>query len=294
MIVNGRLVDAFVSSYRFLLVTAIIFTTGCASNNYTYKSDRAEMDNPLYPTMEHQIIVGAPHRFLDASDWYWVGSLLGKLIIWNKNIDSHEVSDETLSYLNDYLQKNEMDNVQILVNTYKPGNQIVRLAKNRSMGAAWRYTFGALSVFSYTIFPGRFFGGDNYNPYTHTINLYSDDFAIALHEAGHAKDFASRKKKGLYSAMRIIPGFALYQEAVASNDTLSYLRAEGLHIERKHAYRTLHPAYGTYLGGTLLGPVSTFAGVIGAIPGHISGNIAAAMVEAPESDIDMLEDAGTE
>ena len=40
----------------------------------------------------------------------------------------------------------------------------------------------------YTIFPGRVFGGDRYNPFTNTINLYSDHPSIALHEAAHAKD----------------------------------------------------------------------------------------------------------
>ncbi len=283
---NWMLKSVFLLVYRYraFLIVAVVFTTGCASSHYSYTTERAEMDNPLSPTMENQIIVGDPHRVLDAADWYWPGSLLGKLILWNKNIDSHEISDDTLSYLIDYLEKNEMENVQVLVNVYKPGNQIVRLAKNRTMGAGWRYTLGAVSVLQYTILPGRFFGGDNYNPYTNTINLYSNDFAIALHEAGHAKDFANRRRKGLYSALRIVPGFSLYQEAVASNDALSYLRAEGMYKERKHAYRVLHPAYGTYVGGTLFGPFTPLAGAIGAIPGHITGNTAALFVKEEQSE----------
>ena len=52
----------------------------------------------------------------------------------------------------------------------------------------------------YTAFPERIFaafpfigGGDHYNPYTNTINIYSDHRAIVLHEGGHAKDFARRR-----------------------------------------------------------------------------------------------------
>ncbi|WNO10913.1 hypothetical protein [Teredinibacter sp. KSP-S5-2] len=269
----------FLYRCRLLLLIVLACITGCASNTYTYTTGRAEIDNPLSPDMQQQVYVGTPHKVLDASDWYWIGSLLGKLVLLNPKVDSHEISEETLSYLMEYVDKNDLENVQILVNTYKPGLQFKRLFRNRTVGAGWRFTVGFYSAVMYAAFPGRFFGGDHYNPYTNTISIYSDDYAIALHEAAHAKDLGRRKRKGLHAFLYGLPGAALYYEAVASSDVLSYMKAESMDRERKHAYRTLHPAYGTYVGGTLIGAATSWGFAAGAIPGHITGNTAAAFVQ---------------
>lgn len=227
--------------------------------------------------MQQQVLIGAPHKFLDASDWYWPGSLLSKLVLWNRSIDSHEISAETIAEMMHYIDKNDLADVQVLVNTYKPGTQWRRLFKNKEVGAGWRYTLGILSTSIYTVLPGRFFGGDHYNPYTNTISIYSNNVAVVLHEAGHAKDFNSRKLKGTHAAIYSLPGAPLYYEAVASNDALSYLKHECRYNEQKRAYRMLHPAYGTYVGGLFLR--ESGLGVLGAIPGHITGAIAAMRVK---------------
>ena len=260
-----------------LLVCLVLLTSlaGCAANNYQYGGGTS--GEGLSPRMDQQIRIGNPHAFLDASDWIWPGSWLAKLILWNKNIDSHEVSQETIDEIAHYLQANELDNVQVLINDYRPGIQWRRLFTNREVGAGWRYTFGLLSTSIYTLLPGRFFGGDHFNPYTNTISIYSDDPAIVLHEGGHANDFSRRKHKGLHAALYALPGAPLYYEAVASNDALSYLKNECRFADQKHAYRVLHPAYGTYIGGTFYR--QSPLGVLVAIPGHITGAIAAAKVD---------------
>lgn len=259
------------SKIFYSLFICLLFS-GCASRPYEFGTGEYGGDNSDSPYMQDQVIVGAPSKFLDASDWIWPGSWLAKLFLWNKNIDSHTVSDETIDSMMEYMEKNDLGDVQVLVNTYKPGNQWSRLFKNREIRAGWRYTFGLLSTALYTLMPGRFFGGDHYNPYTNTINIYSDDVAIALHEAAHAKDLNSRKYKGLHSALYVLPGAPLYYEAVATSDVLSYLEHECRHDEQKRAYRVLHPAYGTYVGGLFLR--QTGLGFLGVIPGHISGAIA--------------------
>ncbi|MFL0810837.1 MAG: hypothetical protein K6L76_10515 [Agarilytica sp.] len=259
----------------FACATIALFS-GCASNTYQYGTGKHGSTNKA-PVIHQQVYQGAPSPILDASDWYWPPSLIAKLFLWNKNIDSHEVSQETIDELLLYLDKNDLDDVQVLVNTYKPGLQFSRLFKNREVGAGWRYTLGLLSTSLYAVLPGRFFGGDHYNPYTNTISIYSDDPAIAIHEGGHAKDFNSRRWKGLNAALYMLPGAALYYEAVATSDALSYLQWECRYNEEKDAYKTLHPAYGTYIGG--LAHTVTGGVLIGAIPGHITGAIGAANVE---------------
>ncbi|MCP4004231.1 MAG: hypothetical protein GY725_08555 [bacterium] len=83
------------------------------------------------------------------------------------------------------------------LNQYSVPGEWARLFRNRNIGGFWRYTFGILTLATYTALPQRAFGGDNYNPFTNTINIYSDVPAIVLHEGGHAKDFARRESKGV-------------------------------------------------------------------------------------------------
>lgn len=265
---------------KFLVLAVFSLLTACTSTPYQYSEKNPQSDSKS-PPIRQQIIVGAPNKFLDASDWIWPGSWLAKLILWNKNIDSHTVSEETIADLQVYLDKNNLNNVQVLVNTYKPGVQWSRLFKNKEVGAGWRYTLGILSTSLYTIMPGRFFGGDHYNPYTNTISIYSDDYAIALHEGGHSKDFGRRKHKGTHAAIYSLPGAALYYEAVATSDALTYLDDHCRFEDEKDAYQTLHPAYGTYVGGVFL--QESGMGFLMAIPGHITGAIARTTVDETTS-----------
>ncbi len=126
----------------------------------------------------------------------------------------------------------------------------------------------------YTLLPGRIIGGDNYNPFTNTINLYSDHAAVALHEGGHAKDFASRKYKGTYAVVTALPGLSLWPEAIATNDALGYLRVQENYDGEQEAYRVLYPAYATYVAGAAspllpYGDLVIKAGAV--IPGHLLG-----------------------
>jgi len=259
------------------LVCCVFLLNGCATIPYQYGTGRIAEDLPRSPPMQEQMLFGKPNKFLDAADWFWPESLLGKLILWNKNIDSHQISPETIDALKTYVAKNELTNVQILVNGYYPGNQWKRLFKNRTVGGGWRFTLGILSVAGYTILPGRFFGGDAYNPFTNTIYLYSDEAAIALHEAGHSKDFGSRKLKGLHAAIYQLPLASLYYEAKASNDALGYLRCD---VEgEKDAYKLLYPAWSTYVSGNVGRFDENPLWSLSVIPGHIIGRIRAANVE---------------
>jgi hypothetical protein len=254
-------------------------SSGCVSVPYAYGTGRIAEDAARSPPVQQQFIYGKPNKFLDAADWFWPESLLGKLLLWNKNIDSHQISPQTVDAMKTFMTENDLRNVQVLVNGYYPGNQWKRLFKNKTVGGGWRYTFGILSVVGYTILPGRFFGGDAYNPYTNTVYLYSDEPVIALHEAGHSKDFGRREWKGTHAALYQIPFVNLYYEANASSDALSYLECRDPE-RQKEGYKLLYPAWSTYAGGN----VSDFLlespwWALSVIPGHIVGRIQAANVE---------------
>ena len=268
-----------VNLYRFLcgsLCMGAILLSSCASNPYQYGVDRhgnqrARLNAEHSAPIEQQVYIGRSNWFLDAAGWIWPPSLVGKLLLWNKNVDNHKIRQNTLDALTQYLHDNQLQHVQVLANSYHPRNQFRRLNHNRTVHWFIRYTAGLLSVLQYTLVPGRFFGGDAYNPYTDTIYLYSDDIAIALHEAGHAKDQARRTYKGLYSLTYMIPGVNLYREAAATSDALGYLYCQQRSAQLGDAYKTLYPAWNTYLGSYWTKTRSDRVGSL--VAGHIISKI---------------------
>ena len=251
------------------------------------------MSAELAALTETQVERGRPRPVIDGVGW--VIGIPSKILLWNRRIDNHDVSPETDSAIEEYLAKNELDTVKVRLNQYAPRDEWRRLVANKSVGWGWRYSLGTLSWLGETIVPGRLIGGDHYNPFTNTVNVYSDVPAIAIHEAGHAKDFARRRYKGTYAAVYLLPVVPLWHEAIATNDVLSYLRAEGDPSDEQAAYRVLYPAYGTYAGNAISSVVpvaGTPLYLAGAISGHIVGRIRASQIG--EERLRTIEPAGYE
>jgi len=220
-----------------------------------------------YPQLER----GTPVPPVD-----FLGNVLAlplKLLLWSWRFDVHYVSPETEAQLVAYLDARDLpalEDTKFRLNQYRPAQDLARLVKNRHV--AWPYRlllgFPVTLVFD-VLLPGRLLPwGDYYNPWTNTVHLYSDHVAIALHEAGHAHDFAGRGLKGTYSAARLIPFVDLYQEYQATDEAIEYLKDSGNRTAALGAYRILYPAYGTYVGSYVLPPIGT---VVGALIGHARG-----------------------
>jgi hypothetical protein len=249
---------------------------GCASSPYRPGTRGDYYSSPgLAELSGEQIERGKPRPVLDTAGWIF--GIPSKIILWNSRVDNHNISPETEGAISEYLAANELWDVKVRLNQYAPLDEWRRLTRNDAVAWPWRYTLGTLAVAGDAIFPGRLWGGSHYNPFTNSLHLYSDLPAEALHEGGHAKDFARRKWKGTYAAVyAIVPGAPLWHEAVATNDALSYLRERGTREEQQAAYELLYPAYGTYAGGAagdlLVAPSGAlyFAGVVG---GHVAGRI---------------------
>jgi hypothetical protein len=221
-----------------------------------------------------QLERGERRPILDGAGW--VLGIPSKVVLWDRRIDNHSISPETEQAIAEYLAANDLATVKVRLNQYAPGDEWRRLVANDAVGAGWRYTFGAVSWLGDAILPGRLFGGDHYNPYTNTVNIYSDVPAIGLHEAGHAKDWARRKYKGTYAAVYELPCAPLWYEAVASRDALAYVRTNGSPEDQEEAYRLLYPAYGTYVGSAVGGflpgvGIIPYAGAV--VGGHVAGRI---------------------
>jgi hypothetical protein len=282
--------------YRFIII--IIFAAvlnGCAHAPYTTGPGSVNPYNVKLMGSEPQIESGTPYKVLDfAGSWLNPISLLSKILLWNTKVDNHKVSEETILALKQYLADNKLHDVKVRINQYAPGAEWSRLFRNKSVGAGWRYTMGILNVAMYTFIPDRFFGGDNYNPYTHTINIYSDHPAIAIHEAGHAKDFEASTWRGTYAMVGLVPLASLWGETQATGDAIGYLREKDLKESEARAYKVLYPAYATYITGdsmdlwSLFNPIDKMVMLAvqaaTVIPLHIAGRVKAARVTADDFD----------
>ncbi len=266
------------------LLAVLVLASGCAQVPYRFGQGLEGEHTLALQAGEAQIERGRPHALVDALGHYLL-SLPTKLLLLSWKVDNHDLSPETEAALRQYLDENGLAYVKVRVNQYAPGDEWRRLFANQDVHALWRYTAGILTVTAYTLFPQRLFGGDNYNPFTNTVSLYSDHRAIALHEAGHAKDFAGARNKGTYAVLRLLPLVPLFQEAEATGDAIGYERVRGGSQDEKRAYRILYPAYGTYVGGEasrwIPGPAwLSYAITYGmAVPGHVVGWVRSAFVE---------------
>ncbi len=261
-----------------LLTTLILLTTcnGCLINPLSPRQividNRELIPQPL--DMAPQMQRGKPRPIIDAVGW--VVGIPGKLILADRRVDNHNISLATEGQLAEYLEVNGNDHTRVRINQYRPGEDWRRLIANRSVNPLIRFTFGSVSVLGETIFPGRIFGGDHYNPFTDTIHLYSDIPAVALHEAGHAKDFSRRQFKGLYALGYGLPLAPLYYEKLATADVFAYYELYGTPEQHADAARILYPAYGTYVGsaGGYLLPRYEFPLFIGGVlAGHAAGRV---------------------
>jgi len=250
----------------------IICANGCATTPYVYQPALITHPELDFPAEEPQISRGKRRPVIDGVGW--VVGIPGKILLWDRRVDNHNVSPETEAAIAEYLEKNNLEQVKVRINEYDPLGEWKRLRRNKAVGWGWRYTAGTLTALGYTLLPGRIIGGDNYNPFTNTISIYSDHPAIALHEGGHSKDFGTRKWKGTYAVVTAIPGVSLWSEAIATNDALGYLESEQNFAGEADAYQVLYPAYATYIAGAAspLIPYSDLLIKAGAvIPAHVVG-----------------------
>ena len=252
-----------------IVLVSLLTLPGCATTPYSMGSADSYYTSPkLASRTQIQIERGKPNVVVDSIGWVW--GIPAKITLFDRRVENHRIDADTEVEIAAYLHDNELSTVKVRLNQYRPLDDWKRLNANTSVGLGWRYTFGAFTVLGETIFPGRVFGSDHFNPYTNTIHLYSNVPALALHEAGHSKDYARRKWKGTYAALYNLPGVPLYQEAIATNDALGYVMATQSLQARQEAYEILYPAYGTYVGSAISGPVP-YGYIVGLVGGHIAG-----------------------
>ncbi len=223
------------------------------------------------PVAEPQFVRGEPHDLVDIAGN--VLSIPSKVLLWDRRVDNHDISLGTESAIRDYVATNGLDNTKVRFNQYDPMDEWKRLVRNKSISPLARYTAGTIQTLGYTIFPGRLFGGDKYNPYTDTLSVYSDVPSLGMVEAAYAKNLRSRKHRGWYAIGQEFPILGMHHEGKATEDILNYLAIQGEPFQQMEGYELLYPrlagAWGESIGGFVNG--GSIGRVAGSLVGHLTG-----------------------
>lgn len=251
--------------FRALSLFVLLAYSGCAMPiRQAYQGK-----NPSNPQFERGISVPPLDMF---------GDLLSKfpqLLLWNRKYGNHQITAETELALSEFIDAHNLKDVKVRINQWAPHKELGRVVKNPHI--AWGYKILFFPSTLITSLIARPFSGllisDYYDPASNTIHIFSDDPAIALHEAGHAWDFSEADYKGTYALARIVPGVNLFQEGMATEEAMIYLEKREEYDQLLRAYRVLYPAYSTYIFSYFALSTPAYIGAI--LIGHWVGRTAA-------------------
>ena len=273
---NSRLRSLFTCIKRaaFLLIAWQFVWMGCGCASTTYRYSQFHPND--YERPEVVVERGKPHKVLDKLAWC-VG-IPEKVFTLNSKTNNHQVTDETIDQVKQYLEENDITDVYVSVDDYNPGLQWRRLKENQMVSPFWKYTVGAGAWLGYTLFPNRVFGGDEYNPFTNTLIVSSDVPALVLAEAAYAKDIRQRTHPGLYATVNDLPIVSLWRHSLATSDILSYARTQKDWDKEREAYEVLYPLVGSTTFGAsahFIPVAGPFLSVAGAAVGQAAGRTVA-------------------
>lgn len=260
--------------------------TGCASLPGPYEPAQVVWPDGVEPTTpegEPQIERGEAWGVMDEVI-SWTLGLPSKVFALDPRADNHQVSPEVEEAIQRYIDVNGLTDLKVRINQYDPAGEWQRLFRNEKMALPLRLTFGVISVLADTIFPGRIFGGDRYNPYTDTVSIYSDLRSWAWQELAGAKQYAESNYRWFKALSAALPFGQGIQEYRATTDAVRFAWHHGSYEEVQECTRAIFPAYGTYFSGwgrTIAIPPTIPWGPIVAtgvllVPGHLVGRIQAA------------------
>jgi len=268
---------------RFSMFTSVLVLGGSLSGCMVF--DRRMTSHEACTPSEIVVERGADRPIIDGVGW--VVGIPSKIVLWNRRVDNHHISPETEEQLKQYMAQNGLHDTKARLNQYAPREEWRRLVQNDHVAPGWRYTFGALDTLGYTLFPGRIFGGDRYNPYTNSVYVYSDVPSLAQLPAAYAKDVNNRQYPGTYVFTQGFWGFNIIHETVNTRDVLAYTQAQGTSEEMREAYDVLSPRYGLALGGTAgsfvnVNPANGGLQLVGLLGGHAVGRYRSSQI--PDGD----------
>jgi hypothetical protein len=226
----------------WLILISGSFASGCVRNHYQYGLGKQFEPN----TSEHPnpITTGGEHPRLDRMERV-VQYPIKAFKKWFRDPKKPEddpavLQEQTLRIAQQYLTKNELQDVYIDIRQYDPKTQWARTKANPRISPFWKYTGGALNVATYSIFPGRVFHFDSYDPFSNTLSINSSNPNSSLYQAGLSKDYRSRYFQGTYAVLQKAPFVPIVQNANVTSDVLTYARVHDLWELEKELYPTAY------------------------------------------------------
>lgn len=216
---------------------------------------------------EIQITTGKPFGRFGGLVRY-LNTIPTKLLLWNANMGSGNVSEEIKDKVRAYLHINNLHDVAVSIDEYNPKLIWSRVFSNPNTSLFSKATFGVATGLFYTFSIPKLIGLDVYLPGANAVVLNSNIEAVALHECGHAKDFNERKNPSLY----LMTGYladnlasycevsiptsisslvTLYHEYKATDNALEYLKSMKASPAISEALKILTPAYFSYIGAAV-------------------------------------------
>jgi len=262
-----------------LTLSAVLVTLSGCVHDRTNACSRSLPEQPQscpenYAS-ELDVRYGRPNRVIDSAGWLF--GVPRKLLLWDRRVDNHDVSDQTTESIATFAEMHQLDGLCARINQYDPVDEFSRLRTNKAVAPGWRYTLGTMSVISYTLVPGRIIGLDKYNPYTNSVYVYSDVPALAVEATAYAKDVRSRTLPGTYAAVNQLPFVSIWHESVNVRDAVAFVEQHGTPEERVDGLRVLHANYGSTIAvATGAGPIAQIGG---AVAGQFTGRFQAAWLE---------------
>lgn len=259
--------------WTFATITlTVCLLTGCSTfNAFEQRSDVGLGRSGSVGDV--RVVRGKPNRVVDG-----LGKVFGipnRIALGDPRVDNHSISPETEIQVVQYLQDQQLDSVLVRSNQYNPWDEWKRMVDNKSIHPLWKLTAGNLNLLKYTLLPGRITGGDWYNPYSQTLNLYSDVPPLAISSAAYASDIQSRVNPGAYAALKEIPGVGLKHDTTATMLAMDWYAKENPE-QLESAKDVLYSNYGASWGGQI-GAFVPYGEVIGRLAGGLTGQAANAV-----------------
>ena len=142
----------------WFIVPGVLALAGCVPKNYQYGREHAASATPAELVVERGEDEPAksclPPKFTKPE---------------------FELSLATAERVEDYILKNDLNDLRIEIRYHDTSGQWRRLRENTRISPLWRYTAGSLSVIGDSIFPAKFWRVNRYNPYTNTLSINADD-----------------------------------------------------------------------------------------------------------------------
>lgn len=225
---NSQPINYRQAAWLIWLVVACL-SSGCISGNYRYGLNRDGSTDPLGSSPNSLAISfgePSPHLVRMEKVVQFPRDAIRKLSGRPQLEPNDQLAQRSaaVDLAEEYLLANGMDELYIDVRTYAPREQWQRLRRNERVSPLFRYTAGSLSWLRYTLLPRTVFRSDNFDPFTNTLSLNSDDPARALIESARAKEFQRERAigPGAYATLQFVPLVPLIHESRAASDALSY------------------------------------------------------------------------